>query len=178
MAYLKQVLIYISYDTYEYVNYFNMVVDDEFVIEYLPVEKSDELFDVLDKMNICDSDMELLIVADENASYWNYQKEFEKRKRNLPAGIKEFPSNICKILENNFGTKYYIGNPLSGRNYGEIKIQILYPSNCHISSGDESNCETEEILDKARQIMEKDKDGMSELARIIIEKHERMSKHE
>ena len=176
---MKNVLIYISYDMSEYINYFNMFIDDEIVTRALPIERSDELFDILDEMQISHMGMTLQIVADTNASDWDYKEALKKRGYSLSVITHTDSVHICEVLEETLGVKYCFSDASKETNKDGVKVQFIYPTNTDMVSDIGENDETQILLDKARIVMEKeekDSEGMTELAKIIIEKYERMKK--
>ena len=44
---MDKLLIYISYDQYEYANYFHLAVNDNVIIEYYTEKKVDNLFEMI-----------------------------------------------------------------------------------------------------------------------------------
>ena len=171
---MNQVLIYVKYDIGEYVNYFNMIVNNELVIEYLPVERKEELFETLVARGISDSNMNLQIVADEDASVWDYEEDFEEWGYRLSARMNKTDFNICELLETTIGGKYCLAD--NSENFDSNVIKILYPIGEYVFENTESSYKAEELLDKVKEIMIKDKEEMTDLARIIMEKYERMNK--
>jgi len=171
---MENVLIYISYDLNDYINYFHMIVNEEGTLKYVPIERVSELFEKLEEEGITGSDMKLQIVADENASDWNFEEDFKKYGYVLPAAQNGEASEICNVLEKNFHGRFYFSE--ESLNKEGIGIKSLYPQR-KVSGKTESEHKKEEILTKAIEIME-DEEEMTELARIIIEKYERMKKHE
>lgn len=171
---MKNVLIYISYDLNDYINYFHLIVNGESKLKYVPIERISELFERLTEESISGSDVRLQIVADENSSDWYFEEDFVKYGCTLPVAGNGKALDICEVLEKNFYGRFYFVN--EGVNSEGIGIKSLYPQR-KASLEMESVHKKEEILTKAIEIM-KDEEEMTELAKIIIEKYERMKKHE
>ena len=42
---MKKIIIYVSYDPYEYINYFHLIIDDKAILSYCPDEKKETILD-------------------------------------------------------------------------------------------------------------------------------------
>ena len=170
---MDKFLIYINYDQFEYINYFHLAINDNLVIEYRPEEKVDDLFEtIIEKESVSDS-FELCVVQDKDALEWNCFKAFQKY------GIETYPKSnkdlekLCRVMNLLFNGEYVI----DGKDYISNKqlINILYFGNCVLQR---DNFETGETLKQAEEILKHGGEEMTELARIIREKYERMNRYE
>lgn len=170
---MDKLLIYISYDQYEYTNYFHLAINDDVVIEYRPEEKVDDLFKTIIEEESVNKSFELYIVQDENASEWDYLKAFQEYGIEIHPISNTDTEQLCQVMNTLFDGEYGIGGKDDISN--KKLIGILYSGNC-VSQRD--NCETGETLKQAEEILKRGGEEMTELARIIREKYERMNRHE
>lgn len=170
---MDKLYLYIDYDPSEYTNYFHMAVNDNVVIRYYPEEKEDDMFKtILEKENAVNR-FELYIVQSENASEWDYQKAF--REHGMELGPMEGcePGQLCRELNALFDEEYGI----RGQDEPSDKkfIQLLYFGSCVLQ---QVGCELHETLRQAEEILKHGGEEMTELARIIRKKYDRMNAHE
>lgn len=170
---MDKLLIYISYDQYEYTNYFHLVVNDDVIIEYCSEEKVDRLFEmIIEKENRVKS-FELHVIRDENALEWDYHKAFQEHGIEIYTVNSNDPEKICQIMNARFDGKYGVCGKDDATN--KKLINILYSGNCVFQK---ENYETGETLRQAEEILNRGGEEMTELARIIREKYERIDTHE
>lgn len=166
---MNKVLIYITYDSFEYVNCYSLVLDGEILCELIPEERMGELFEKMESACVSKEKADWCIVQDEDVTIWNYESEL------LEHGYKINPLDIqanelCRYMGELFGGEYVIGNELAE---DKKHISILYPEN----SVDRSSFDNKlKAINDAENIL--NKAGMTELAQIIREKYERMSRNE
>lgn len=170
---MDKVLIYISYDQYEYTNYFHLAVNNEVVKYYCPEENVDILFkEIIEKESFAKT-FELSVVQDENASKWDCLEAIQEH------GIEIHPLNdinidyLCQVMNSLFDGEYEI----SGKDdvFNKKLIHVLCSGTCFLQ-GD--NCVPDEALKQAEAILKSGGEEMTELARIIKEKYERMNRHD
>ena len=172
-ACLKQGLIYINYDSYDYVNYFHFMIDDEVVLKYIPIENIDAIFSKLDQMDMKDSDITWCIVADQNATDWEFEKEFSDRGRKINSGKTIDLYCISELLKNEFNMEYSFDHDADADQY----LRLCFPEQ---EKADRLLIDKEDIIDKTKEIFDRAEhdDEITEFARIILEKYERMCGHE
>ncbi|MCI9105723.1 MAG: hypothetical protein HFG57_07160 [Lachnospiraceae bacterium] len=170
---MDKLLIYISYAQYDYTNYFNLAINDDLVIEYYSEDKIDDLFEVIiEKENEMKS-FEMCVVQDEDALEWDYLMAFQKHGiGTCPVSSKD-PEQLCQIMNALFGGEYKVSSKDDASN--KKLINIVYSGYCALQK---DSCETGEALRKAEEILNHGGEEMTELARIIEEKYERMGRHE
>jgi hypothetical protein len=172
---MKKVLIYISYDEEEYTNYFHMSIDGSFVENYVPAEDISMIFDRINELTADDSELDWCIAADKNAVLWDYEEEFKKYGHVIHSVSKADVSYICDTLEKKFN--YIFSADEDGDN--DITIQVLYPKDSDSSFSEESCHDTVDEIDGINKIPEEDdEEKITELAKIIMKKHERIRSRE
>lgn len=165
--------MYISYDQFEYTNYFHLAVNDEVIINFCPVERLDDLFKtIIEKRRTIES-FELDVIQDENASEWDYLEAFQQHGFKIRSLSNRNSEQLCHVMNQLFDGKYGI----SGKDdsYDKKLISVLWSGNCVLPS---KNCEHSKMLRQEEEILIRSDEEMTELARIIKEKYERLNKHE
>lgn len=170
---MDKFLIYISYDQFEYTNYFHLAVNDEVVVDFCPVERLDDLFKTIIEKGRTVKSFELDVIQDENASEWDCLEAFQEHGIKILSLSNRNPEQLCQRMNQLFDSEYVI----SGEDYSYDKkfISVLWSGNCVLQS---ENCEHSETLRQAKEILKHGGEEMTELARIIKEKYERLNKHE
>lgn len=158
---LNQIIVYISYDQFEYVNYYHLIYNSDILLEYCPEEKVDDLFQKIDDIKSELNNSEIYIVQDENAFEWNCYELFREHNLELRLSNDNDISQICEIMKLVFQ-----------REFMPEKLNILFYGNVVIK---DECCETDETLRQAEEILKHGGEEMTELARIIKEKYERMN---
>lgn len=175
-------ILYISYDRYEYLNYFHLVVNGQKVLQYVPSEMETEIDDNLKKKCETDGEIELCIVKDEEASEWEYQDFFRQNGYKI-IGTNDLNTdtmceNMCEFFENDF----VIGK--EGDSQNKVELKVMFSGKVTITKTSATKEETknllpEQILKQAERILQSASHReKTELAQIIQEKYERMSKNE
>lgn len=170
---MDKLLIYISYDQYEYTNYFHLAVNANVAVEYCLEEKVDDLFEVIIEKESGEKSFELSVVRDENALEWDYLKAFWEHGVKIRSEISKEPEQLRPVMNVLFDGEY----GLSGKDDASNKklIEVLYSCNCVLKK---DNFQTDETLKQVEEILNRGGEEMTELARIIKEKYERIDKHE
>lgn len=167
---MSRYLIYVFYDSFEYVNYYNLVCDDEVIIESCPIENIENLFDVIIKET---STFELIILQEKNASSWDYKSEFLKYNIIVKGSVNTGNESLCQKLHKIFGYEYVFSD--TADDFGKKIISVLFSGKCTLNNiCVESDCKTE----KVEGSLVCDNEEMTELARIINEKYKRMNNYE
>lgn len=156
---MDQILIYMCYDSMDYVNYFSLVINGEKICEGIPEEEISELFVKCDEQNVSKTDSKWCIVQDEDALSWNYEEEITSK------GYKINPMLVSenKLLEDMmlfFGRNFSLEQDTTKK-----IIKIIYPK----------TLENEELsLEKKNDDIEQlsSNRGKTELAKIILKKYE------
>lgn len=169
---MDEILIYINYVSDEYTNYFHLSVNEYVVMKDCPEERVDRLFESMME-NVNAKNFELYIIQDVNASGWDYLKAFQEH------GIEIYPTRerdsekLCQVMNELFEDEYGI----SGKDDTSDKkiVSILCAGQCVLQREDYESSET---LKQAKEILESGGQEMTELARIIKEKYERMKRNE
>lgn len=170
---MDKLLIYISYDQYDYTNYFNLAINNDLFIEYYSEDKIDDLFKAVSEKENGMKSFELYVVQDENALEWNYLTALQEHGIETHPVNAKAPEQLCQIMSALFGGDYEVKSKENALN--KKLINIVYFGNCALQR---DNCETGETLRKAEEILNHGGEEMTELARIIEEKYERMDRHE
>ena len=162
------VLIYISYDSIDHINCFNLSINNNLVCEEVPIERSDELFLKCNEIQISKTETQWCIVSDVEASKWDYEAEI------CSYGYTLNPYNtsweeLYKIMDEVFNCNCIIS---TNDDKTKRRIKIIYPDSLINSKTDKSQ---EEAVNVATRVL--DGAGMTELARIIREKYERIGKN-
>ena len=141
---MDQLLIYISYDQYEYTNYFRLAMNHEAVIEYCPEEEADRLFNIIIEKECVNKRFQLDVVQDENASKWDYLKVF----REYGIEIRQINNPDMEQLCREVNTVFDGGDGIGGKDDIPNKkpISVLYSGNCTLQK---DNCKTGEALKQA-----------------------------
>lgn len=165
---MDKVLLYICYDPFDYINYYSLAINNQRVCDVVPEERIGEMFDMCDELNISKTDTQWCIVQDEDASHWDYENELQER------GYSIKPMSISlSILTSEMNTLFDNDFVIAPNQDAEKKcVKILYPH----PENDDCVCDRGKALNDAESIL--NNAGMTELAKIIREKYERMNKHE
>lgn len=110
-------LIYISYDRDEYVNYFHLAVDEQFVMNSIPVDMVGRLFSEIKRYCTCKNTADWYIMADCAASDWDFRTTFQENGIILSCTSEWNDSEICKFL-NRSGTLLiiFVRKPITAPN--------------------------------------------------------------
>lgn len=166
---MDKALIYICYDPFAYTNFFSLAINDQRVCDVVPEERINELFFKCDELNLSKTETKWCIVQDEDASQWNYEEEIESRGYKInPLAVSL--SNLTAAMNDLFDNNFVIApnNDVTKKN-----VKIIYPVEL---TEDNSACDQGKALNDAESIL--NNAGMTELAKIIREKYERMNKNE
>lgn len=170
---MDELLVYISYDPYEYTNYFHLAVNNEVVIEYCAEESVDSLFDIITAKESRGKNFKLYVVQDEKALEWDYLRAFQDHGIEMhPVVIDKDSGQLCQIMSALFDGEYGVSGEDDTSNRKLIKI--VYVGNCVLQK---DTYEADETLRQAEEILNRGGEEMTELARIIREKYERMDRH-
>lgn len=165
-------MIYISYDQFEYTNYFHLIVNDKVVTEYCLEENVDTLFKTMIENESIDKTFELFVVQDEKALEWNYLEAIQKHGVEIHPLSNVDSDYICQIMNSLFDNEYEISSKDDVSN--KKLIQILCSGNCFLQRDD---CVSDEGFRQREEIVKSGDEEITELARIIKEKYERMNRH-
>lgn len=157
---MDKVIIYISYDIFQYVNYYHLICNGEKILEYCPEEELLKLFEKIEKNT---RNPQLYIVGEANVSPWDFQTYFDEKKVILKENAIEKKETIfeklCEAL--NIDT--------------DKDMKLIYSG---IALFEKEEEDTEETLRQAKEIFDNGGEEKTELARIIKEKYERMNNNE
>lgn len=165
---MNRIIVYASYEQFEYVNYYHLINNNELLIEYCPEEKIDDIFQEIANIKSEMNSSEIYIVQDKNATEWDYLELFQKHNIELHTLENYDVTQLYDVLNTVFGREFNKDN-----NYVNEKISILFYGNA-IFEADE--CRTDETLRQVEELLKHGGEEMTELARIIKEKYERMNK--
>lgn len=170
---MDKVLIYISYAQFEYTNYFHLAVNNEVVNEYCSEENVDLLFEKIIEKESNAKTFELFVVQDENALEWDCLEAIQKHGIEIHPLSDKKTDYLCQIMNLLFDGEYGI----SGKDdvLNKKLIHIVCSGNCFLQK---DNCVSDEALKQAEEILKSGGEEMTELARIIKEKYERMNRHD
>lgn len=170
---MDRIIVYASYEQYEYVNYYHLINNSEFLIEYCPEEKIDDIFQEIVNIKSGTGSLEIYIVQDENATEWDYFNLFREHNIELHMLDNIDDKQLYDMLNTAFGRKFSTDN-----DYGCQKLCILFYGNAVLKNNDcgINNNKIDDNLRKAEKILRDGSDEeKTEFARIIEEKYERMS---
>lgn len=128
---------------------------------------------MLEQMNIEDSDITWCIISDKDATEWEYENAFSERGKKIKFSDRVDFSYITTLLKNEFGMNFAFDNDADADRY----LYMYFPEQ---SKGDQLRINKEDIIEKTKEILENadnDKE-ITEFAKIILEKYERMCRHE
>lgn len=164
---MKNGLIYISYAIDEYVNYFHLMIDDEFVLEPIPHENIDKIFCELDQRGIDDYDITWCIIADQGATDWDYENAFSERGKKINPGFTMDFSHISALLKNEFNMEFTFDKDANA----DKQLCMWFPK-----QNEQPPINKNEIVDKTKKILDSadNDEEITEFAKIILEKYERM----
>jgi hypothetical protein len=169
---MDKILIYINYVSNEYTNYFHLSVNDDVVMKDCPEERVDKLFErMMESVNA--KKFELCVIQDVNASEWDYLKAFQEHGIEICPTSEWDSEKLCQIMDALFDDEYVISDKddISDKK----SVSILGAGHCFLQRED---YEPGESLKQAKEILESGGQEMTELARIIKEKYERMKRNE
>ena len=95
---MDKFLIYISYDQFEYTNYFHLAVNDEVVVDFCPVERLDDLFKTIIEKGRTVKSFELDVIQDENASEWDCLEAFQEHGIKILSLSNRNPEQLCQRM--------------------------------------------------------------------------------
>lgn len=157
---MDTVIIYISYDAYEYVNYYHLICNGKKMIEYCPEEKIATIFE---KIKENTNNPELYIVQGADSTIWNFEEEFAENEIELNNHDKGKNTEIFEIITN------------CDLSSDDNDINIVFHGKALFKK--DYSC-TEETLLQAEEILKNGGEEMTELARIIKQKYERMKRND
>lgn len=162
---MDKVLIYICYDHFAYTNYFSLAINNQRVCDVVPEERINELFLKCEELNISKLETKWCIVQDEDGYQWNYEEEIKSRGYKInPLDISL--SNLLTIINDLFDNDFVIA---PNQDMTKKNVKVIYPvyfaENDYVYNKGKALNDVESILNNA---------GMTELAKIIREKYERM----
>lgn len=166
---MDKALIYICYDPSAYTNFFSLAINNQIVCDVVPEERINELFLKCEELNVSKAETKWCIVQDENASQWNYEDEI-KAKGYMINPLVVSLSNLTTTMNNLFDNDFVIA---PNQDETKKKVKVIYPVKFEV---DDFVCDQGKALNEAENIL--NNAGMTELAKIIREKYERMNKHE
>lgn len=167
---MNRIILYASYEQFEYVNYYHLINNNELLIEYCPEEEIDGIFQEIANIKSGIDSSEIYIVQDENATEWDYLKQFKEHNIELQMLDNIDNTRLYDILNTLLRTKFSMDDDCQ-------KLCILFYGNAVFESED-CKINKNKIDDKLRKAERILKDGTeeekTEFARIIEEKYERM----
>lgn len=161
---MDRIVIYISFDCDSVMNYFHMYVDDERTVSYRNEEEVDEIFQTLKSV---DKRTQIFIVKDKDALSWEFERAFTQNGLTLLTDEQE------EGKENVVETLFKSGKVDTESIVFEFCGKIL-----HGKTVPDKHSDNQETLRQAKEILMQGGEEMTELARIIREKYERMSKND
>ncbi len=166
---MDEALIYIGYDPFAYTKFFSLAINDQRVCDVVPEERISELFLKCEELNVSKSETKWCIVQDEDAAQWNYEEEIKSKGYKVNPLVVSL-SNLTTTMNNLFDNDFVIA---PNQDETKKKVKVIYPV---AFTEDDSVCDQGKALNDAENILKNA--GMTELAKIIREKYERMNKHE
>lgn len=164
---MDKMIIYVSYDESQYVNYYHLICGNEKQIEFCPEEKLGQLFNIIKKSH-CNID--LCIVRSRTASRWDFESDFNYNEIELEKDEKCKLNEICEVI-----------NQALDIEKTEDELEFVFQGKAVIKTADDNIGGIEEIektLVQAEEILKNGGEEMTELVRIIKEKYERMTCNE
>lgn len=162
---MDKVLIYICYDSFEYTNYYSMAINNQKVCDLVSEEQKKDLFSKCEELNISKSESRWCIVQDEDATNWDYVDEITAlgyKLNPLMISYEELLAEMNELFEIDLEPSV-----------DKKVVEIIYPETFNEST---IASHQQEVINDVTQKLESE--GMTELAKIIKEKYERMSRHE
>lgn len=169
---MNRIILYASYEQYEYVNYYHLINNNEILLEYCPEERIDDIFQKIDNIKSEINNSEICIVQDENVTEWDYFQLFQNHNVELHTlknnDATQLRDEVNTVLARVFNKDDDCENE---------KFYILFYGNAVFETDD---CRTDEIPRQDEEILKygEEEIEMTELTRIIKEKYERMNNHE
>lgn len=164
------VILYYRYDDYDYTNYFSLIIDNELVVNDLPAEKLNEIYDKI-KENC--GQFVCTLVHDYNAeeSEFDFKSDMNNNGITVHSECTADKEEICSVLSNCLNADFC--EYRSDNAADKMHVKIVESLKCTIeSSSDSIN------IPLPKDIPVEVKDEITELAKIIIEKYERKKAHE
>ena len=158
---MDRALIYIYYDSSAYTYFFSLAINGQRVCEVVPEEQINELFLKCEELKVSKLETEWCIVQDEDAAQWNYEEEITSKGYKVNPWVISL-SNLTTTINNLFD-----------QDVTKEKVKVIYPADFAVT---DSACDQGNALNDAEKIL--NNAGMTELAKIIREKYERMNRHE
>lgn len=166
---MDKVLIYICYDSFAYASFFSLAINGERVCDVVPEEQISELFLKCEELNVSKSETMWCIVQDEDATDWNYEEEIKSNGYKLNPLVVSL-SNLTTTMNNLFDNDFVIA---PNQDVKKKNVKVIYPVDF---IEEDSVCDQGKALNNAENILNNAE--MTELAKIIREKYERMNKRE
>lgn len=158
---MNKAVLYVSYDSFEYRNYYHLIYNGSIAegCSYLTDDELDQLFRQLREIAGDAGKLEIYIVQNPEAEKWDWPELFRRHQLLFHQSERMDAPAVKEMLR---AAEY--GDVLDSLNVisGSITVQ-------------DSVCDTQEALQQAQKILEHGGEDMTELARIIREKYERMS---
>lgn len=165
-------LIYISYDSLEYINYFHLAIDDKFVMNYVPIESAiDLLINAKEYCSVNDY-IDWYIISDKEASYWDFESIFKDNDFELSCKSEWNDSEICEYLSKCFNENFCMDEGKEEfKNQCKV-IKRIYPQ---MSQNMKPKLNIPDVIKKVEDNLEPENraEKMTELAQIILEKYGR-----
>lgn len=166
---MDEVLIYICYDPFAYTSFYSLAINGQRVCDVVPEERISELFLKCEELNVSKLETKWCIVQDEDAVQWNYEEELKSKGYEVNPLIVSL-SKLTTTMNNLFDNDFVIA---PNHDVAKKNVKLIYPL---AFIEDDSVCDQGKALNDAENIL--NNAGMTELAKIIREKYERMNKHE
>ena len=164
-------LIFIEYDSYEYVNFYNLN-DNDGLLKQFPAENVDGLVQTLAE-RACP--FALSIVKAHDVMDWDELHRKLDAQFRLLENHSTDQAKILTSLEVLYPGRTYVMEELGNANSAG-DVSIVFSGTCSPLTDAVADPESvEDTLEKAKAILTNGGQGMTELARIIREKYERMN---
>lgn len=170
---MDRFLIYVNYNQDEIANEFYLAFNNDIVIKYCRDEEIDWIFEeIAEKGEACKS-FEVYVIKDKEALDWDYLKAFQEHDIRVCKSNNIDKESICQLMNTLFEGEYTIN--LESDVKDKKLIEIIYTCNGSLLSKEGS--ENIKIPRQAEEILNHGGEETTELARIIKEKYERMSRN-
>lgn len=161
-------LLYISYDKSEYINYFHLAIDSEFIKIYVPIEGVNDLVAEIKKYCSVGDYIDLCICADKKATRWeDFETCFKNNGFKLSCTTEWNGSDICDFLSSKFDDCFYLND---SNNIIENQNKII----TRIFSGSGQLCNESDDCNPQDEIQQE----RTGLAQIVLEKYRKAWENE
>lgn len=158
---MDKFIIYVNYSSYEYDTYYHLICNGEPVLSYRLEKDIDELIQRIKENRTFSENFYLCIVQDKDADKWaDYNEVFQKEDIQLFPVDDEASQWVYDEISKNF-------------EYETDNLNIVFYGKGCLKDYSKS---IDETLKQAEDILKHGGDEMTELARIIRDKYERMTK--